>query len=126
MLRKVHGDAPTQLVVASKGWDHGPVLRPPAYTTPAWLVIAARLVKLAARLVWVAARHPVATLLVGGALFLYFRYGWPADAIAVGGLAAVLAVWALVHRPSFLKAVGCRCWRGGGGCGCTGGTGNRR
>lgn len=106
MLRKVHGDAETQLLVARKGWDSGPVLRPPAYTTPTWLLVAAKVAKLLARLAWAAVCHPLATAVLAGAVFLYVRYGWIADALAAATLATPLGLWSLAHRPSFLRMVG--------------------
>ena len=52
------------------------VFRAPVYRTPAGLILAAWLVKLIARLLRLAFRHPVAAIVLGVLGFMWVNLGW--------------------------------------------------
>ncbi|MEV8638036.1 FtsK/SpoIIIE domain-containing protein [Streptosporangium sp. NPDC051023] len=106
MFKKLPGDEAQRLVSTTP--DTAVVFRPAVVRTPVMatlLVYAWRAVAALVRLVW---RHPIASAVVAVPGVIWTVYGWPYGLSAVALLLAVPALWALVHRASFLHLVG---WR---------------
>lgn len=78
-------------------------VRTPMLRIPLWAAVCWWCVKGVARLVVLYVRFWYATLPATLLLYLYVRFGWAGPVILLGGLAGAAVVWALAHRPSFLR-----------------------
>ncbi len=102
-LRAVHGQQSADLRVTP--WNGGPVVRPPIWTPPTWLIVLVQVCKFCGRCLRACARHPVVTGLAVGLVVLVARYGWTTTGLVVAGLAGLLGVWAGAHWPTFTRFV---------------------
>jgi S-DNA-T family DNA segregation ATPase FtsK/SpoIIIE len=71
-----------------------PVWRSPVYRTPEPVIWLVQLVRLVARVIWFAVRHPLADAAAGLVVFTWLHAGWPGVVI----LAAVTGTGLLVMR----------------------------
>jgi S-DNA-T family DNA segregation ATPase FtsK/SpoIIIE len=102
-VHQVHGDR------AYRALAHvstAPRVIGPIWQLPLWLILLARLLGLLARLLIAALRHPLVTGFVVGSGWLIAQYGRDGYTFTWAVLAAVIGVWVLVHRQSWLRLVG--------------------
>ncbi|HUY50194.1 MAG TPA: FtsK/SpoIIIE domain-containing protein [Streptosporangiaceae bacterium] len=82
-----------------------PVWRSPVYRTPEPVIWLVQLLRLLARLVWFAVRHPLTDAVAGLVAFAWLRAGWPGLAGLAGGVLAALAGLRLIRPAWFTRLV---------------------
>ena len=82
-----------------------PAWRSPVYRTPEPVIWLVQLVRLAARIVWFAVRHPVATGAAGLLVVAWLRWGWPGVVVLAAVVAAGLLVLRLARPAWFARLV---------------------
>jgi DNA segregation ATPase FtsK/SpoIIIE, S-DNA-T family len=83
-----------------------PAWRSPVYRTPLWIVAIVHFVRLLARLVRFAFRHPVLVLATVIGVLMWRVIGWPGLAVLTVSIAAVLVVWRWRFPVSFTRFIG--------------------
>jgi len=82
-----------------------PVWRSPVYRTPEGVIWLVQLLRLLARVLWFAVRHPLAGAAAGLVVFTWLRAGWPGLAGLAGGVLAALAGLRLIRPAWFAQLV---------------------
>jgi len=82
-----------------------PILRAPVYQTPAIVTIAVQLYRLISRLVWLAARHPLASGILALSALVWADLGWVTLVALVLAAIVVLAAWRWYWPQSFTRWV---------------------
>lgn len=106
MLKRLPGDEPHRIVSTTP--DTAVVFKPAVIETPAiitFIIHGWRFTVALGRTIW---RHPVAVAIPIALGLLWFWYGWPLAAAALGVVVLALTAWAFIDRGSFARLVG---WR---------------
>jgi S-DNA-T family DNA segregation ATPase FtsK/SpoIIIE len=82
-----------------------PVWRSPVYRTPEGVIYLVQLLRLLARLVWFAVRHPLTDAAAGLAAFTWLRAGWPGLAGLAGSVLTALVLLRLIRPAWFARLV---------------------
>ncbi|MGO8961329.1 MAG: FtsK/SpoIIIE domain-containing protein [Streptosporangiaceae bacterium] len=82
-----------------------PVWRSPVYRTPEFVIWLVQLVRLAARIIWFAARHPVADAAAGLVIFTWLRWDWPGVVVLAAAMLTVLTVLRVAWPAWFARLV---------------------
>jgi S-DNA-T family DNA segregation ATPase FtsK/SpoIIIE len=83
-----------------------PKWAPPVWHMPPVLVLFVGLLRAVIRVVVFAVRHPILTVTVAGAVWVWARYGWRPLAVGAGLVAFALLVWVVADRASFIRHIG--------------------
>ena len=102
-IHQVHGERAYRALVDV---STAPRVIGPVWQLPLWLILLHRLIGVLGRLSVAAILHPRASVFVVGSGWLLVRYGRNGYALVWSVLIAVLGVWALAHRASWLRLVG--------------------
>ncbi len=82
-----------------------PVWRSPVYRTPEFVIWLIQLVRLVARVVWFAVRHPIATGAAGLMVVAWLRWDWPGVVVLAIVVSAGLLVLRLARPAWFARLV---------------------
>ncbi len=82
-----------------------PVWRSPVYRTPESVIWLVQLLRLLARVIWFAVRHPLADAVAGLVVFTWLRAGWPGLAGLAGGVLTALVLLRLIWPAWFARLV---------------------
>ncbi len=82
-----------------------PVWRSPVYRTPESVIWLVQLLRLLARVIWFAVRHPLADAVAGLMVFIWLRAGWPGLAGLAGGVLTALVLLRLIWPAWFVRLV---------------------
>ena len=103
LVRNVTGEQLAQ--VANPDPFASPAWRSPVYRTPEPVIWLVQLIRLAARTIWFAVRHPVATGAAGLMVIAWLRLGWPAVVVPAAIVAAGLVVLRAARPAWFARLV---------------------
>jgi S-DNA-T family DNA segregation ATPase FtsK/SpoIIIE len=106
MFKKLPGDETRNLVSTTP--DTAVVFRPAVVSTPAILTIVILAWRLLAGAFRLLVRHPIVSAAVAVPGVIWTLYGWRWGLGLVALVLAVLLIWAITDRPSYLRLVG---WR---------------
>jgi len=82
-----------------------PVWRSPVYRTPESVIWLVQLLRLFARVIWFAVRHPLADAVAGLVVFTWLRAGWPGLAGLAGGVLTAVVLLRLIRPAWFARLV---------------------
>jgi len=103
LVRNVTGEQLAQ--VGNPDPFASPVWRSPVYRTPEFVIWLIQLVRLVARVVWFAVRHPIATGAAGLMVVAWLRWDWPGVVVLAIVVSAGLLVLRLARPAWFARLV---------------------
>jgi S-DNA-T family DNA segregation ATPase FtsK/SpoIIIE len=105
-----HTPSDQVMVPASRDPFESPKWAPPIWHMPEGLVLLVNLMRGLVRGVVFALRHFIATTILVGLGWLWWRYDWPAPALVIALAAMALGVWAGLGWTSFQRRVAFPAW----------------
>lgn len=87
-----------------------PVWRAPVYRTPGWIIAMAQLCRFIFWLVRLVVRHPVVSLALAVAGFMWSETGWLGVTLLVAWAVLVLAAWRVLWPVSFARWAAAPAW----------------